>query len=89
MQEGWDFVIFIKDENGQIFKISAWEDLSMFLLLHWPVNHGMAYTAAVCSLSQYYYNKSNINSFMPLFISALNEAELPYSFKPYQHRYHA
>ncbi|WOC14604.1 DUF982 domain-containing protein [Pseudochrobactrum sp. MP213Fo] len=81
MAEGWSFSIFVETEYGRIHKISGWEDLSVFLLCHWPVAHGAAYTAAVCGLSQSYYSKASSNHLMKIFIHALHEAELPYSFE--------
>lgn len=53
----------------------------MFLLCHWPVQYGASYTAAVCSLSQDYYKKNNIETIIRLFIAALKEAEIPYKLE--------
>lgn len=78
MGKNWGFSIIAEPEKGRIIKISDWSDLSVFLLCHWPVKHGSSYTAAVCSLSQDFYKKSNIKATIRLFIAALNEAEIPY-----------
>ena len=58
MDNDWNIVIFAEPKKGRIYKISSWTDLSVFLLCYWPVNYGVAYTAAVCSLSQNYYKKA-------------------------------
>lgn len=81
MNRDWSFFIVAEPERGQIYKISDWSDLSMFLLCHWPVKYGASYTAAVCSLSQDFYKKSNIETIIRLFIAALKEAEIPYKFE--------
>lgn len=81
MNKVWSFSIVAEPEKGRIIKISDWSDLSMFLLCHWPVKYGAAYTAAVCSLSQDFYKKTNIETIIRLFIAALKEAEIPYKFE--------
>ncbi|MDR2312164.1 MAG: DUF982 domain-containing protein [Brucellaceae bacterium] len=81
MNRVWSFSIVAEPEKGRVIKISDWSDLSMFLLCHWPVKYGAAYTLAVCSLSQDFYKKSNIETIIRLFIAALKEAEIPYKFE--------
>lgn len=81
MNKDWSFFIITEPEKGRLIKISDWSDLSMFLLCHWPVKYGAAYTAAVCSLSQDYYKKNNIEVIIRLFIAALKEAEIPYKLE--------
>lgn len=81
MNKDWSFFIITEPEKGRLIKISDWSDLSMFLLCHWPVKYGAAYTAAVCSLSQDYYKKNNIEVIIRLFITALKEAEIPYKLE--------
>ena len=81
MNKVWSFSIVAEPEEGRIIKISEWSDLSMFLLCHWPVKYGAAYTAAICSLSQDFYKQSNIETIIRLFIAALKEAEIPYKFE--------
>ena len=81
MEEDWNVTIAVELQSGQIHKISGWTDLSLFLLCYWPVTHGSAYTAAVCSLSQSYYKKVTSEHLIKAFISALREAEIPYKIE--------
>ena len=81
MDNDWNIVIFAELQKDRIYKISGWTDLSVFLLCYWPVKYGVAYTAAVCSLSQNYYKRSNTDHIIKLFILALQEAEIPYSLE--------
>ncbi len=81
MEKDWNFFIIVEPMQRQIFKISCWTDLSVFLLCHWPVKYGISYTVAVCTLSQNYYKKSNIELIIKRFIAALNEAKIPYYFE--------
>lgn len=85
MEKDWNFFIIVEPVQGQVFKISCWTDLSVFLLCHWPVKYGTSYTVAVCTLSQNYYKKSNIEIIIKHFIAALNEAKIPYYFKTDKH----
>lgn len=81
MDEDWNMTIAVEPQSGRIHKISGWKDLSLFLLCYWPVRHGTAYTAAVCTLSQFYYKRIDKEHLIRAFISALHEAEIPYKFE--------
>lgn len=78
MNKEWDVIISVKPLNDRLYDISCLSDLSVFLLCHWPVNYGLSYTSAVCSLSQYYYNKNNSDIILKQFIKALKETGIPY-----------
>ncbi len=81
MDKDWNLIILIKPEKGKVHKIASWADLSEFLLCHWPMKHGSAYTAAVCNLAQSYYNNIDTENLIKAFLSALDEAGIPYRFE--------